>query len=150
MAHEKCAAKYYMLAGKPMNLSWKQQKRCVDGLLSVNGTKGDRLRETRLPSTGKRPVLPAAWRSIHAAINYAYAARHGYDIYFADVRGCARSPSWCAKLCAYSLLYDRWDEWAERPTYSWVRLSSMHAACVLRASSVRPACVQRASGVLPA
>ena len=113
-AHEFCAAKHYMLAGQLMNLSWKQQKRCVGSRL--NSTGGDRLRHTLLSSTGRPPVLAAAWRSVHAAINYAYAARHGYDIYFADVRGCTRNPSWCAKLCAYSLLFERWDEWVDRPT----------------------------------
>lgn len=56
---------------------------------------------------------------MHAAINRAYAARHGYDFYFADVRGCARHPSWCFKLCAYSLLFEDWDEWPSKPQYEW-------------------------------
>ena len=62
---------------------------------------------------------------MHAAINYAYAARHGYHIYYADVRGCVRHPSWCVKLCAYSLLFERWEEWTARPTCEAAGLESV-------------------------
>ena len=108
-AHERCA---HIGMDNGRNHSWSWQKACRVRVLGR-----DHLNESALPMTGRPPNNPAVWRLMHAAINYAYAATHGYDMYYADVRGCTRHPSWCSKLCAYSLLFERWDEWPLKPSY---------------------------------
>ena len=103
-----------------ISLNWKAQKRCIrERLGAKRGEKNDRLKDTTLQSTGRRPTMPKVWRSMHAAINFAYAARHGHDVYFADVQGCKRAPSWCVKLSVHALLFDDGEK-PPLPTYDWV------------------------------
>ena len=105
-AYEHCAH-HDMTGGR--NHSWAYQKACRVRLLGR-----DHLNQTLL-WTGRPPEQPDVWRAMHAAINHAYAAIHGYDLYYADVSSCARHPSWCSKLCAYSLLFESWEEWPLKP-----------------------------------
>lgn len=117
---QKAAAYCAAFRWNNISLGWKAQKRCIrEQLGSPRGEKTDRLKDTPLPLTGRVPLLPKAWRALHAAINLAYATRHGYDVYFADVRGCQRAPSWCVKLSVYALLFDN-SEHIAFPSYDWV------------------------------
>ena len=68
------------------------------------------------------PTQPSVWRELHFAISLAYAAHHGYDLFYADVSvGCsmleARFPAWCTKLGAFAVLFD---EWEGRRTYDCI------------------------------